>query len=284
MSASLSAVAKTLFDAEVKADYQSSGFRLRNAFRMKTGVVGDTVQFPKVGSVVSVPAAFMESVTLQDPGFSPVTVALAKYVTPVGVDKVQEMTVNFDARRECASLVSKAMGRRSDQICINALNAGTYTAANTFSDDTLNMNYDRFTALVEFFEDGAVDPDNRFVAMSANNLRSMLKDDKFINEFYSGKKPIDRGPQALRDALGINIIIIPSMVEGGLPKSGNIRSVFAWHKMSVGMGIGYDFRTEINYLPKETTNLINGIFYANATVIDNGGIYKIECDETASYV
>jgi hypothetical protein len=70
------------------------------------------------------------------------------------------------------------------------------------------------------------------------------------------------------------------MVEGGLPfASANIRQTYAWHKQSTGMGIGHDFRTEINYLPRETSWLINGIFSAGAVTIDNLGIIQINCDE-----
>lgn len=71
------------------------------------------------------------------------------------------------------------------------------------------------------------------------------------------------------------------MTEGGLPKAGNIRNAYAWHKQAVGMGVGADFRTEINYLPKETTWLVNGIFSAGASVIDDEGLLQINCDESA---
>ena len=79
------------------------------------------------------------------------------------------------------------------------------------------------------------------------------------------------------------MIIIPEMVEGGLPftvPGGHIRQTYFWHKQSTGMGIGHDFRTEINYLPRETSWLINGIFSAGAITIDNKGIIEINCDES----
>ena len=47
------------------------------------------------------------------------------------------------------------------------------------------------------------------------------------------------------------------------------------------MGIGHDFRTEINYLPRETSWLVNGIFSAGAITIDNLGIIQVNCDETS---
>ena len=78
--------------------------------------------------------------------------------------------------------------------------------------------------------------------MSASNFASLLADDHFVSTFYTQNRVLDKG--FVREFLGINIIIIPQMVEGGLPfSSGVIRETFAWHKQSTGMGIGHDFRT-----------------------------------------
>ena len=114
--------------------------------------------------------------------------------------------------------------------------------------------------------------------MSASNFRSLLAADQFVSTFYTQNRVLDKG--FIREYLGINVIIIPQMNEGGLPLSGGlIRKTFAWHKQSTGMGIGHDFRTEINYLPRETSWLVNGIFSAGAIIIDNLGIIEIDCDE-----
>jgi hypothetical protein len=121
----------------------------------------------------------------------------------------------------------------------------------------------------------------RFAAMSASNFQSLLQADQFVSTFYTQNRVLDKG--FVRDYLGVNMIIIPEMVEGGLPftvPGGNIRETFFWHKQSTGMGIGHDFRTEINYLPRETSWLVNGIFSAGAITIDNLGIIQINCLES----
>lgn len=80
----------------------------------------------------------------------------------------------------------------------------------------------------------------------------------------------------------MNVRIIPTMTEGGLPKTGNTRTCFAWHRMAAGMGIGQDLRTEINYVPMMTSWLVNGLFFAGAVAIDNRGIISIDCDESVN--
>lgn len=275
MSISLTAVQQIEFDALVKAEYQSLGFLLRDTIRVRRDVIGSTVSFRKVGQIQAVPTGYQQTVVIQDPNYTQSSAILQKYTAPTAVDSVQELTVNFDAKMENAMLVANALGRRSDQIIINSL---AVSPGDTILNGGTNFTYGKYTQIIEFFDNNAVPLPERFVAMSANNFRSLLAEDQFISTFYTQNRVLDKG--FIREYLGINVIIIPEMIEGGLPLAGNIRTAFAWHKQSTGMGIGHDFRTEINYLPRETSWLINGIFSAGAITIDNKGIIAIEADES----
>lgn len=276
MPNSLADVANIEFDALVKAEYHSRGFLLRDSNRKRVDVIGNEVQFRKVNQVIAVPTAYMQSVTPQDPGYSPVTCSIAKYTAPTAVDVVEELTVNFDVKMENAMLVADALGRRSDQICIDALEADP---GDTIVDGGTNFTYEKYTQVIEFFDNNAVPLSDRFLALSANSFKSLLQQDEFTSTFYTQNRVLDRG--FIREYLGVNVIVIPAMTEGGLPLAANIRKCFAWHKQALGMAIGHNFRTEINYLPRETSWLINGIFSAGAVVIDNRGVIEIDCDETA---
>lgn len=275
MSTSLTAVQQIEFDALVKAEYQSLGFLLRDTVRVRRDVIGATVSFRKVNQIQAVQTGYLQSVVIQDPGYSQTSAILQKYTAPTAVDTVQELTVNFDAKMENAMLVANALGRRSDQIIINSL---ALSPGSTIVEGGTNMTYTKYTDIIQFFDNNAVPLPERFVAMSAFNFRSLLAADQFVSTFYTQNRVLDKG--FVREYLGINLIIIPNMEEGGLPLSGgNIRKTFAWHKQSTGMGIGHDFRTEINYLPRETSWLVNGIFSAGAVTIDNLGIIEVDCNE-----
>jgi hypothetical protein len=277
MSTSLTAVQQIEFDALVKAEYQSQGFLLRDTVRTRRDVIGSTVSFRKVNQIQAVATGYLQAVTIQDPGYTPVSAILQKYTAPTAVDSVQELTVNFDAKMENAMLVANALGRRSDQIIINSL---AVSPEDTIVDGGTNMSYVKYTQAIQFFDNNAVPLAERFAAMSASGFQSLLQADQFVSTFYTKNQVLDKG--WVRDYLGVNIIVIPEMVEGGLPfVSTDIRKTFFWHKQSTGMGIGHDFRTEINYLPRETSWLINGIFSAGAITIDNKGVLQINCDEAA---
>ena len=275
MSTSLTAVQQVEFDALVKAEYQSLGFLLRDTVRVRRDVIGATVSFRKVNQIQAVATGYLQTVVIQDPNYTQTSAILQKYTAPTAVDTVQELTVNFDAKMENAMLVANALGRRSDQILINSL---AVSPGSTIAEGGTNMTYTKYTDIIQFFDNNAVPLPERFVAMSASNFRSLLAADQFVSTFYTQNRVLDKG--FIREYLGINLIIIPQMVEGGLPLSGGlIRKTFAWHKQSTGMGIGHDFRTEINYLPRETSWLVNGIFSAGAITIDNLGIIEVDCNE-----
>lgn len=276
MSTSLTAVQQVEFDALVKAEYQSLGFLLRDTVRVRRDVIGSTVSFRKVNQIQAVPTGYLATVTIQDPGYTAENAILQKYTAPTAVDTVQELTVNFDAKMENAMLVANALGRRSDQIIINSLGV---SPGQTITDGGTNMTYTKYRQVIQFFDNNAVPLPERFWAMSASNFAALLSDDHFVSTFYTQNRVLDKG--FIREFLGINVIIIPQMVEGGLPLSGVVRSTYAWHKQSTGMGIGHDFRTEINYLPRETSWLVNGIFSAGAITIDNLGIIQVNCNETS---
>jgi len=278
MSLSLTNVQQVEFDALVKVEYQSRGFILRDTQRIRTDVIGNTTQFRKVGQVIAQPVGYQTTITMQDPGFTGYTATLQKYAAGTGVDEIQDLTVNFDSRRELAMVVALAVGRRSDQIMIDALNNSgtTYDVPVNAS----NMTYAKLRAVVKIFETNAVPLEERFLAMSGNNLAALLNDDQIISRFYTSNDAVATGTLNYRDLMGVNIRIIPDMLEGGLPLSGSIRTCFAWQKMALGMAIGQDMRTEINYLPRETTWFVNGLFFAGAVAIDDKGIITIECDES----
>lgn len=276
MSTSLTAVQQIEFDALVKAEYQSLGFLLRDTIRVRRDVIGSSVSFRKVNQIQAVPTGYLQTVVIQDPGYTQSSAILQKYTAPTAVDSVQELTVNFDAKMENAMLVANALGRRSDQIIIDSL---AVNPGQTIVNGGTNMTYTKYRQVIQFFDNNAVPLPERFWAMSASNFASLLADDHFVSTFYTQNRVLDKG--FIREFLGINVIIIPQMAEGGLPLSGEIRKTFAWHKQSTGMGIGHDFRTEINYLPRETSWLVNGIFSAGSVTIDNLGIIEVDCDETS---
>jgi hypothetical protein len=280
MSLQLTNVQQTEFDTLVKITYQSMGFKLRDTIRVRTDIIGASCQFRKMGQVIANPTAYQATVPIQDPGFTALTANLTKFTAATAVDEIQDLAVNFDTKRELSQTVAMAIGRRSDQITINALVAGG--AGQVIAAAGTNMTYSKLRQIVQVFEENAVPIEERFIAISGSNLRSLLADDHLISRFYTSNDAVAKGTLNYAEMMSVNVRIIPNMPEGGLPLAGTIRTALAWHKMSSGFAIGQDMRTEVNYLPRETSWLVNGIFFAGAIAVDTLGIQQVLCDESVN--
>jgi hypothetical protein len=292
MSLSLTATQQTEFEALVKLEYQSGGYHLKGTVRERNDVVGSQVQFRRLGTIVANPVGFQQLLDPKDPGFVPVTAYLTKYSAPAFCDKIQDLTVNFDPKMELAKAISQGLGRRSDQITINALgnivntNPGNVIAVNAVPAGqpvaNCNFTYYKYRQIVAFFDSNAVPIADRFVAMSANNLAALLADDHFINRFYINTEAVADGTLNYKEILGFNVRVLPEMVEGGLPKAGNIRTIFAWHKDSTGIAIGQGASVEITYQGMYMSYLVNGYMYLGGVIIDPKGVLAILCDESVN--
>ena len=124
MSTNLSPAFVQLFEAEVHQAYQGAAV-LRGAARTRTGVVGDTVKFPKVGKGTASVRVPQTDVTPINAAFSQVSVSMTDYVAAEYSDIFNQQKINFDERQELAQVVGNAIGRREDQIIIDALNAAS---------------------------------------------------------------------------------------------------------------------------------------------------------------
>lgn len=278
MSLSLSNVEQTLFDAEVKKAYQSVGFILRDYVRMRNNVDDNNISFRKVGYVTAEQYGFQSAVTYQDPNYQPVNLALTPFRAATLVDDVERFLFNFDERQEDAQLLAMALGRRSDQLIINALAASGTT--NTIANGGTGLTFAKVRQVVEYFDNLAVPNEQRCIAISAAGQSDLLAQTEFTNSLYLNLDAIKNGGLNGNYAMGMMWKVIPTMVEGGLPKVGNIRTCFAWHKMSMGMGVGRNFSTQIERVPQLDSWQILGKIFANAVAVDNVGIVSIAIDES----
>jgi len=276
MSLSLTNVQQTEFDELVKIEYRSVGNLLNGTLRTRTDVIGNTVQFRKVGQIIAYPQGYQNTINIQDPGYTPQVATLQKYATGTAVDDIQELTVNFDAKRELAMLTVAAINRRKDQITIDTLAANPGT---TIVAGGTGFTYTKWLQLVRYFEKNAVPLAQRYVAMTGVQLQDVLADDHFVSRLYTSNDLVVRGTAAYSEILSMNVIIIPDMSEGGLPLAGNQRTIFAWHQMAGGLGIGSDMRVKINYLPREDSWFVAGTLFMGGVVVDNRGVFAVQCIE-----
>jgi hypothetical protein len=280
MSVSLSNAFVTLFDAEVKQAYQGKAM-LVPAVRQRRGVEGSTVKFPKVGRGVATVRVPQTDVTPLNVGFSTVTLTLADYNAAEYSDIFSQAKVNFDERQELVQVVAGAMGRRQDQMILDALNGSStsLTVANSIGGSTTNMNIAKLREAKRLLDKGNVPPDGRNIIIHANGLANLLSETSVTSSDFNSVKALVQGE--INTYLGFTFHVLGDRSEGGLPIDGSLdRTCYAFHKDAVGYGEGIGMRTEINYIAEKTSWLVNEVFSAGAVAIDDEGIVKITCRET----
>lgn len=280
MSISLSNAFVTLFDAEVKQAYQGKAM-LVPAVRQRRGVEGSTVKFPKVGRGVATVRVPQTDVTPLNVGFSTVTLTLADYNAAEYSDIFSQAKVNFDERQELVQVVAGAMGRRQDQMILDALAASStsLTVANSIGGSTTNMNIAKLREAKRLLDKGNVPPDGRHIIIHANGLSNLLSETSVTSSDFNSVKALVQGE--INTYLGFTFHVLGDRSEGGLAIDGSLdRTCFAFHKDAIGYGEGIAMRTEINYIPEKTSWLVNEVFSAGAVAIDAEGIVQITCRES----
>ncbi len=281
MAIGLSNAFVTLFDAEVKQAYQGKA-KLVGAVRQRRGVEGSVVKFPKVGKGVATLRVPQTDVSPLNAGFTQVTATLEDYNAAEYSDIFMQQKVNFDERQELVQLVSNAIGRRQDQMIIDALvNSSTsLTVSNDIGTTDSNLNVAKLREAKRLLDKNNVPPEGRHIILHGNNLASLLSETAVTSSDFNTVKALVAGE--LNTFLGFTFHLLGDRTEGGLPIDGSLdRKVFVFHKDSVGYAEGIAPRTEINYIPEKTSFLVNAVFSATATAIDAEGIVQLTCRESA---
>lgn len=280
MSIALSNAFVTLFDAEVKQAYQGKAM-LVGAVRQRRGVEGSTVKFPKVGRGVATPRVGQTDVTPLNVGFSNVTLTLEDWIAAEYSDIFSQQKVNFDERSELVQVLGNAIGRRQDQLVLNALaNSGTsLSVGNDVGGADTNMNVAKLRQAKGLMDKNNVPPTDRGIIIHSNGLQSLLAETAVTSSDFNTVKALVNGE--LDTFLGFKFHVIGDRTEGGLAIDGSLdRTCFAFHKDAIGYGEGIAPKTEINYIPEKTSFLVASMFSAGATAIDAEGIVSIVARES----
>lgn len=282
MSKHLSAAAQQEFDSMVHHLYQASGrIRTRGATRLRTGVVGDIYKFRTMGKGLANQKASQADVTPMDVAHNLVNCVLENWNAPEYTDIFDQAEVNFDEKSELAQTIASALGRREDQLVIDALDAATPTAtiATSVGGADTGLNVAKLRAAGEALDNNGVSEEGRFFVGNTRSKWTLLGETETTSADYNTVKALANGD--INSFAGFQFIWIADNDEGGMTESaGDVYANFAFHRDAVGLAVGLDFRTEINYVAEKTSWLCNGILKAGAAAIDATGIVQVNCDET----
>ena len=263
------------FDTLVKKQYQGQ-MKLRGTVRVKSGVTGSTHRFPVINKGVATPRIPQTDITPMNVVHGNATATLEDWNAADYSDVYDLAKLNFDERKELVDTATTAIGRRLDQLIIDAMDTGA--SATQVSDDlggtNTGLNIEKILRAKRLMDDQGVPSDGRrHMAVSAYAVEQALQEAEIASADYNLLMPLMKGE--ITDFSGFKIHMIESRDEGGLSVATNVRKNFAWHQDAVGLAIGVDMRTEVNYIAEKTSTLINSLFSAGSVVIDSLGVYEV---------
>jgi len=264
------------FEAEVHMAYQRMGSKLKNLVRNVNGVKGNTVQFQKVAKGSASTKARHAEVVAMNSVHSNVTATLSDFYAADYVDKLDELKVNIDERNIVAQNAAYALGRKTDSIITDTFDAGATALANNSAGSTTGMNLDKAQNVFEIFGNNDVPDDGqRYWVVGPKQWSDLLDIDQFSRMEYVGEAdlPYKGGMTAKR------WLSFMWMGFSGLSVSGGDRYTLAFHKSSLGLGVGSDVRTEVNYIPEKVAHLTTSYMSMGAVLIDGDGVRIQKCAE-----
>ena len=283
MSTGLSPAFVQLFDSEVKQAYQGTSM-LAGTVRTRTGVEGSTVNFPTVGKGAASLRSPQTDVVPLNTDFATVSCTLQDYIAAEYSDIFNQQKVNFDERSELAQVVGSAIGRRQDQLILDAIaaaSAGT-TVANTVvtsgSASASDLSVGKLIAAAKALNAKNVPATDRHLVIHANGLASLLGDERAVSSDFVQLQALQRGEISV--FMGFNVHVLGDRDEGGLAIDGSSdRTNFAFHKSAIGCAVGMPPTTKIDYIAEKTSFLVASCLSMGAVAIDANGIVDITTRE-----
>jgi len=271
-------VAQQEFDSMVHHLYQADG-RLRNFVTQRTGVVGDIYKFRTMGKGLANQKASQADVTPMDVAHSLVNCVLENWNAPEYTDIFDQAEVNFDEKSQLAKTIAMAIRRREDQLIIDALDGSTPadTILTSIGGAGTGLNMAKIRAAGAVLDNAGVPEEGRVLVANTRSKWTLLGETEATSSDYNTVKALANGQ--IDTFAGFKFVWVPDNGEGGITSAATVYDNYAFHMDSVGLAVGIDFRTEINYIAEKTSWLCNGVYKAGSVAIDETGIVKVQCTQ-----
>tara|TARA_R110000868_G_scaffold136952_3_gene350249 strand:+ start:409 stop:1218 length:810 start_codon:yes stop_codon:yes gene_type:complete len=253
------------FETEVHMAYQRMGSKLRNTVR-SSNVTGSSARFQKIGTGAASTKTRNGNITAMELTHTNVEVTMADFYAAEYIDKLDEMKININERQAVAQSAAAALGRKTDELIVAAMDAGAN--ATQIADTAGALVKGDLLVLFETFGTADIPEDGqRYLAMSPAGFADLFSITEFASSDYVGPQNLPfAGGMTMKEFLGFKIFST-SAVAGG--------KNFAYHTSSVGLGVNADVSTEVNYVAEKVSHLATSMMSMGAVAIDSNGIYEV---------
>lgn len=272
MAISQDAIFITQFGDEIHHLFQQKQSKLLDLTRTHRNVVGSTYKFPRLGEITANTKARAADVTNTEPVHDFKTATLSDFYAPIYLDKLDEAKTNVSLRQEYVTSTVAAINRKIDQVLIAALDTDGGTAITT---TTGKWTYARHLEALQKLQEADVDEEDRAIVLDPFSFTQMLNETKVISGDYTTLMPVMSGQ--IGQLFGMKVVVSNLLTVNATPTPDQTQC-YMFNKKAVGVAIGQDPVTEINYVPQKASWLVNTMVSLGAVVIETAGVVAIGCD------
>lgn len=277
MSASIDQAFIKQYQAEVKEAYQRQGSKLRPMVRSKSDVRGASTVFQRVGRGTASAKTRNGVVPVMNLDHVPVECFLQDHYAGDWIDKFDELKIRHDERAVVANAGAYALGRKTDELIIAALDAATAEAVGTTSGTTDADGLTRAKVLLAFEMLGQADvPDDgeRYAVVGWRQWSELMTLQEFANANYVGADELPwKGTQAKK---WLGATIIP---HSGLTLNGTLRYCYFFHKTAVAHAAAAEVTTDITWHGDRAAWFVNTMMSQGAVLVDPVGVVRMRAKE-----
>lgn len=280
----------TMFGDEVTHASQQLSSKLQGAVRTVRNVTGSTYKFPILGkagaiknktshqdlesmSSISNTASLTSGTWVggasDTMAHSVATATIDTYSTGEYIDDFDALKTNVDLRSAYAESIAGAMNRAYDDAIISALDTSVGAQVLALEDNADTLDKAQLLKIHKALNDNGVSQNDRFIVCGPEAYNDVITslsntaDGPFSQALVSGVLP---------NVVGFNIIMHTGLTAG----SNSDKKCYAFQKNAVGMAVGKDIATSVNYVPQKLATLLAAEFSGGSIVIDPKAVVSFE--------
>lgn len=262
----------TEFEQGVHLAYQRLGSYLRGRLRYRGGVKNKTT-FQKMGKGSATTKARGGDIPPMNIDHTTVDVTVVDYFAAEWIDDLDMLRQNHDEMMAAQESGARALGRKTDELICTV----GYTATTGKDETTNGATLAWAMSLVTAF--GAADipegPQDRTVVVDYANWARLMQLDTFNRAEYVGNTEV-----LTQGAVAKNWLGFYWMPFSGLTASGNNTKGLAFHRSALGLAVGAEVSTSIQYYNTKDSHFVQNKMQMQAVLIDDAGIFTCNLKHT----
>lgn len=275
MSKNLSAAAKKEFDSRYIEDFQAEG-GLRDMVHYIPNVKGKSYRFNVYGQGVASQKAAGEDVPLMGLDIDLPEVTLSPWYASELTDYFENEEAPHEEKEALISASTKALKRREDQVILDILNAKNYTGKQLVAAGGTGFTVAKVKSVASVLNKLEVDPEDRVFVADYDAQEELLNSVEVTSSDYVKVQALIDG--RVDRFMGFKFKFVGDRKEGGLKAKSGKRVAYAYSKKAIGIAVGHEITTEIDWIPMKDAWLVKGKVRVGAQLLLPNSIIEVQAD------